>query len=68
VLLHAARIGNDDVPAFPYFERFKVKGNLVSGLEHLRKYAPVVVLSLAGRMGKEVDYEVPNKPNSIGAR
>jgi hypothetical protein len=37
VLLHAAGKGNNDVPAFPDFERFKVKGNLVSGLGHLRK-------------------------------
>ena len=37
VLLHAAGKGNNDVPAFPDFERFKVKGNLVSGFGHLRK-------------------------------
>jgi hypothetical protein len=65
VLLHPARIGNDDVPAFPFFEGFKVKGNLISGFWHLGKYAPILVLSLAGRMPKEVEYEIPTKPSSI---
>ena len=30
-------IARNQVPAFPDFERFKVKGNLVSGFGHLRK-------------------------------
>jgi hypothetical protein len=43
VLLHAAGISNDDVPAFSDFERLEVKGNLVGGFRHFAKYhlAPV---------------------------
>jgi hypothetical protein len=34
VLLHAAGIGNDDVPSAAYFERLRVEGNFVGGFWH----------------------------------
>ena len=40
MLLHSARIGNDDVPAFPYFERLKVKANLIGGFQHIANMLP----------------------------